>query len=70
VRFYLEIFGIPQGARYYRQFYTNMDMTVAGFIYTYSISNYISGGAYLNDDYNIARYQEYDTIWWRDQSQG
>lgn len=47
-----------------------MDMTVAGFIYTYSISNYISGGAYLNDDYMIARYQEYDTVWWRDDSYG
>ena len=47
-----------------------MEMTVAGFIYTYSISNYISGGAYLNDDYQIVRYQEYDAVWWRDDTVG
>jgi hypothetical protein len=45
-------------------FYTNMEMTLAGFIYTYSISNFISRGSYLNDDFKIAKYQEYDTIWW------
>jgi hypothetical protein len=33
-----------------------MEMTLAGFIYTYGISNYISRGSYLNDDFMIARY--------------
>ncbi len=70
VRFYIEISGIPKDARYYRRFFTNMEVTLAGFIYTYSISNFISRGTYLNDDFMLAKYQESDSIWWIDEDKG
>ena len=47
-----------------------MEMTLAGLIYTYRVSNYISRRSYMNDDFKIARYQESDTIWWKDESVG
>jgi len=47
-----------------------MEVTLAGLINTYSISNFISRGTYLNDDFMLARYQEYDSIWWIDEDAG
>ena len=47
-----------------------MEMTLAGLIHTYRVSNYISRRSYMNDDFKIARYQESDTIWWKDESVG
>ena len=47
-----------------------MEVTLAGFIYTYSISNFISRGTFLNDDFMLARYQESDSIWWNDDQVG
>lgn len=47
-----------------------MEVTLAGLINTYSISNFISRGTYLNDDFMLARYQEYDSIWWIDEDTG
>ena len=56
VRVFIEVGGIPPGAKYYRQNYANMQVNTAGLIKKYSISKPIEGGYILNDDHVITRY--------------
>ena len=56
LRFFIDIEGMPPGARYYRAFSRNMEITQAGLQNGMTISERCMGGSALYDKYTITNY--------------
>lgn len=58
----LQFFGMPLGAKFYRQHMENLEITQAGVQYGWENSQACERGSTLNSDYHITLYREWDTI--------
>ena len=58
----LQIFGLPLGAKFYRQHMENLEVTQAGVQYAWENSQACERGGTLNSDYHIIQYREWETI--------